>query len=112
MEVFFPKFKLNQRYEMHKLLKQMGIRKIFSTSADLSELSDMARNLQVSKVLQQSVLEVDERGTEAVTRTQSEIVAYTMPPVIKVDRPFHFMIYEEMSRMLLFLGRVVNPTVL
>ncbi|XP_051006832.1 LOW QUALITY PROTEIN: protein Z-dependent protease inhibitor [Acomys russatus] len=112
MEVFFPKFKLNQRYEMHKLLQQMGIRRIFSTSADLGELSAMTRNLQVSKVLQQSVLEVDERGTEAVTATLSEIVAYTMPPVIKVDRPFHFMIYEEMSRMLLFLGRVVNPTVL
>ncbi|ERE72980.1 protein Z-dependent protease inhibitor-like protein [Cricetulus griseus] len=109
MEVFFPKFKLDQRYEMHQLLQQMGIRRVFSTSADLSELSALARNLQV---LQQSVLEVDERGTEAVTGTLSEIVAYSMPPVIKVNRPFHFMIYEEISRMLLFLGRVVNPTVL
>ena len=52
MEVFFPKFKLNQRYEMHELLKQMGIRRLFSTSADLSELSAMARNLQVSRVSQ------------------------------------------------------------
>ena len=52
MEVFFPKFKLDQRYEMHKLLQQMGIRKIFSTSADLSELSAVARNLQVSKASQ------------------------------------------------------------
>lgn len=112
MEVFFPKFKLNQRYEMHALLRQMGIRNVFSTSADLSGLSAVARNLQVSKVLQQSVLEVDERGTEAVSGTVSEIVAYSMPPVIKVDRPFHFIIYEEVSRMLLFLGRVVNPTVL
>ncbi|KAL1790453.1 Z-dependent protease inhibitor isoform X1 [Sigmodon hispidus] len=112
MEVFFPKFKLDQRYEMHKLLQHMGIRRVFSSSADLSELSAMARDLQVSKVLQQSVFEVDERGTEAVSGTLSEIIAYSMPPVIKVDRPFHFMIYEEMSRMLLFLGRVVNPTIL
>lgn len=52
MEVFFPKFKLDQRYEMHKLLQQMGIRRIFSTSADLSELSAVARNLQVSKASQ------------------------------------------------------------
>ena len=52
MEVFFPKFKLNQRYEMHELLKQMGIRKVFSTSADLSQLSAVARNLQVSKASQ------------------------------------------------------------
>lgn len=52
MEVFFPKFKLDQRYEMHQLLQQMGIRRVFSTSADLSELSALARNLQVSKASQ------------------------------------------------------------
>ncbi|XP_036986218.2 protein Z-dependent protease inhibitor [Artibeus jamaicensis] len=111
-EVFFPKFKLDQKYEMHELLKQMGIRKIFSPWASLSELSATARNLKVTKVLQKSVIEVNEKGTEAMAGTLSEIIAYSMPPVIKVDRPFHFMIYEETSRMLLFLGRVVNPTLL
>ncbi|KAL4692480.1 hypothetical protein H8959_016290 [Pygathrix nigripes] len=112
MEVFFPKFKLDQKYEMHELLKQMGIRRIFSPWADLSELSATGRNLQVSRVLQRTVIEVDERGTEAVAGTLSEIIAYSMPPVVKVNRPFHFMIYEETSGMLLFLGRVVNPTLL
>lgn len=110
MEVFFPKFKLDQKYEMHELLKQMGIRKIFSPWASLSELSATARNLKVTKVLQKSVIEVNERGTEAMAGTLSEIIAYSMPPLIKVNRPFHFMIYEESSRLLLFLGRVVNPT--
>lgn len=52
MEVFFPKFKLEQKYEMHELLKQMGIRKIFSPWADLSKLSVATRNLRVSKVSQ------------------------------------------------------------
>lgn len=55
---------------------------------------------------------MDEKGTEAVAGMMSEIVAYSMPPIVKVDRPFHFMIYEETSRTLLFLGRVVNPTLL
>lgn len=50
MEVFFPKFKLDQEHEMHKLLKQMGVRRIFSPWADLSDLSVTARNLKVSKV--------------------------------------------------------------
>lgn len=52
MEVFFPKFKLDQKYEMHELLKQMGIRRLFSPWADLGELSVTARNLKVSKVSQ------------------------------------------------------------
>ncbi|XP_068408621.1 protein Z-dependent protease inhibitor [Eschrichtius robustus] len=112
MEVFFPKFKLDQKYKMHELLKQMGIRRIFSPWADLSDLSVTERNLKVSKVLQRAMIEVDEEGTEAAAGTLSEITAYSMPPIIKVDRPFHFIIYEETSRILLFLGRVVNPTLL
>ena len=56
MEVFFPKFKLDQKYEMHELLKQMGIRKIFSPWASLSELSATARNLKVTKVSQGPLL--------------------------------------------------------
>lgn len=50
MEVFFPKFKLDQKYEMHELLQQMGVRRIFSPWADLGDLSVTARNLRVSKV--------------------------------------------------------------
>lgn len=112
MEVFFPKFKLDQKYEMHQLLKQLGIRHVFSHQADLSEVSATEKNLKVAKILQRTVIEVDEKGTEAAAGTQSEITAYSMPPVIKVNRPFHFLIYEDTSRTLLFLGRVMDPTVL
>lgn len=52
MEVFFPKFKLDQKYKMHELLKQMGVQKIFSPWADLSNLAVTERNLKVSKVSQ------------------------------------------------------------
>nr|KAF6267207.1 serpin family A member 10 [Myotis myotis] len=38
MEVFFPKFKLDQKYEMHELLKQMRVTRIFSPWANLGEL--------------------------------------------------------------------------
>ncbi|CAI9158074.1 unnamed protein product [Rangifer tarandus platyrhynchus] len=112
MEVFFPKFKLDQKYKMHELLKQMGVQKIFSPWADLSNLAVTERNLKVSKVLQRAMIEVDEEGTEAMAGTLSEITAYYMPPIIRVDRPFLFIVYEETSRTVLFLGRVVNPTLL
>lgn len=55
MEVFFPKFKLDQKYEMHELLKQMRVTRIFSPWANLGELSAMARNLKVSQVSQSLV---------------------------------------------------------
>lgn len=62
------------------------------------------------QVVQKAVIEVDENGTEATAATGSEIIAFSAPPVIKVDRPFLFMIFEETFKTLLFIGRVVDPT--
>ncbi|XP_067403135.1 protein Z-dependent protease inhibitor isoform X2 [Emydura macquarii macquarii] len=109
MDIFFPKFKLDQKYQMHGLLQALGIKNLFTSKADLSELTNQ-RNVKVSKIIQRAVIEVDEKGTEAAAVSGSEITAYSMPPTIKVNRPFLFMIYEETFKSLLFMGRVVNPT--
>uniref|UniRef100_A0A8C8RXR1 Serpin family A member 10 n=1 Tax=Pelusios castaneus TaxID=367368 RepID=A0A8C8RXR1_9SAUR len=109
MDIFFPKFKLDQKYQMNELLRALGIKSLFTAKADLSELTDQ-RNVKVSKIIQRAVIEVDEKGTEAAAVSGSEITAYSMPPRIKVNRPFLFMIYEEIFKSLLFMGRVVNPT--
>lgn len=64
----------------------------------------------ILQVVQKAVIEVDEEGTEATAASGSEITALTVPPVIKVNRPFLFMIFEETFKTLLFIGRVVDPT--
>uniref|UniRef100_A0A6J0VCU2 Protein Z-dependent protease inhibitor n=1 Tax=Pogona vitticeps TaxID=103695 RepID=A0A6J0VCU2_9SAUR len=108
-DIYFPKFKLDQTYHMDRLLQDLGIKDLFSYKADLSQLTD-ERYVKLSQVLQRAVIEVDEIGTEAAAATGSEIMAYSLPPTIRVNRPFLFMIYEEMSNALLFVGRVINPT--
>ncbi|NXI30406.1 ZPI inhibitor, partial [Sterrhoptilus dennistouni] len=109
LDISFPKFKLEQKYKMKKLLQGLGIKKLFTRSADLSHLTDH-EYVAVSQVVQKAVIEVDEEGTEAAVASGSEITAFTVPPVIKVDRPFLFMIFEETFKTLLFIGRVVDPT--
>ncbi|NXO14479.1 ZPI inhibitor, partial [Oriolus oriolus] len=109
VDISFPKFKLEQKYKMKKLLQGLGIKKLFTCSADLSHLTDH-EYAAVSQVVQKAVIEVDEEGTEAAAASGSEITAFTVPPVIKVDRPFLFMIFEETFKTLLFIGRVVDPT--
>lgn len=109
VDISFPKFKLEQKYRMKKLLQGLGIKKLFTHSADLSHLTDH-EYAAVSQVVQKAVIEVDEEGTEAAAASGSEITAFTVPPVIKVDRPFLFMIFEETSKTLLFIGRVIDPT--
>nr|XP_028562900.1 protein Z-dependent protease inhibitor [Podarcis muralis] len=109
MDIYFPKFKLDQKYHMHQLLQDLGIKDLFSNEADLSHLTN-ERDVKVSQVLQRAAIEVDEWGTEAVAASGSEIMAYSLPPVIRVNRPFLFMIYEASINALLFLGRVIDPT--
>ncbi|NXC22562.1 ZPI inhibitor, partial [Corythaeola cristata] len=109
VDISFPKFKLEQKYKLKKLLHALGIKNLFTRTADLSHLTDEGY-AAVSQVVQKAVIEVDEEGTEATAASGSEITAFTVPPVIKVDRPFLFMIFEETFKTLLFIGRVVDPT--
>ncbi|NXW50095.1 ZPI inhibitor, partial [Nyctiprogne leucopyga] len=109
VDISFPKFKLEQKYKMKKLLHALGIKNLFTCMADLSHLTDQGY-IAVSQVVQKAAIEVDEEGTEATAASGSEITAFTVPPVIKVDRPFLFMIFEETFKTLLFIGRVVDPT--
>ncbi|NXF96442.1 ZPI inhibitor, partial [Eubucco bourcierii] len=109
VDISFPKFKLEQKYKINKLLHALGMKNLFTHTADLSHLTDEGY-VAVSQVVQKAVIEVDEEGTEATAASGSEITAFALPPTIKVDRPFLFMIFEETFKTLLFIGRVVDPT--
>lgn len=109
MEIYIPKFKLEQLYHIEKLLQELNIKDLFAVGANLTGLSESG-TLRVSKVIHKTFIEVNEKGTEASGATVVQIVPYAMPAVFKADRPFLFLIYEERTRTLLFLGRVANPT--
>ncbi|XP_041121848.1 protein Z-dependent protease inhibitor-like [Polyodon spathula] len=110
MEVYFPKFKLEQSYKMKKILPALGITDLFNYQADLSGIN-METGLKVSEVIHKAVIEVDEKGTEASSATVVGITGYSLPPSLKINRPFLFLIYHETTNSLLFMGRVVDPTI-
>ncbi|XP_043553108.1 protein Z-dependent protease inhibitor-like [Chiloscyllium plagiosum] len=109
IELYFPKFKLNKSYDMERKLRQLGIITPFTNTANFSGISS-SYHLKISKVIHKATIDVNERGTEAAAVTSVSAVPYSLPTVIKVDHPFVFMIYEEITNMLLFIGRVKDPT--
>ncbi|XP_015683130.1 protein Z-dependent protease inhibitor [Protobothrops mucrosquamatus] len=109
MDIYFPSFKLDQTYHMDQLLQDLGIKDLFSYKADLSHLTNH-KFVKISQILQRASIEVDEKGTEAAAVSVSEIMAYSLPDTIRLNRPFIFMIYEDITKNILFLGRVTNPT--
>jgi len=72
------------------------------------------RDLAIDDILHKAFVSVDEAGTEAAAATAviMTLTAVPAPPVVvTVDRPFIFLIRDIETGTILFIGRVVNPSV-
>ncbi|KAI9073449.1 hypothetical protein K1719_044586 [Acacia pycnantha] len=84
-------------------------------SWELTEVSDSSysHKLYVSNILQKTFVEVNEEGTEAAASTAALLVPTSFRPMPKpsfvADHPFIFMIREETSMAVFFIGAVLNP---
>uniref|UniRef100_A0ACD5W9N4 Uncharacterized protein n=1 Tax=Avena sativa TaxID=4498 RepID=A0ACD5W9N4_AVESA len=113
-----PKFKISFGFEASDLLKGLGLQLPFSAEADLTEMVDspVAKKLCVSSVFHKSFVEVNEEGTEAAAATAAVIMLRSMAfePVkmdFVADHPFLFLIREDITGVVLFIGHVANPLV-
>jgi len=71
-----------------------------------------AEALQISQVVHEAFIAVDEQGTEAAAATAVVMaVSAIMTEVrVTVDRPFLFVIHDRATATPLFMGRVTDPT--
>ena len=58
-----PKFKLETKYKLNKVLKTMGMKVPFQGNADFTGIA--AGSMYIDLVIQKSYLAIDEKGTEA-----------------------------------------------
>ncbi len=113
VEVYFPRFTMETKYSLAEALSSMGMPTAFSPQADLSGM-DGTGGLLISDVIHQAFVEVNEEGTEAAAATAvvMELTAY-IPfepvPVFRADHPFIFLIQDDETGNILFMGRVANP---
>ncbi|MFA5397243.1 MAG: serpin family protein [Methanogenium sp.] len=113
VEVFFPKFTMETTYLLPKTLTTMGMPTAFGSGADFSGM-DGTRDLFISDVIHKAFVEVNEEGTEAAAATGVVIgrgmTVETPVPVFRADHPFVFMITDDETEMVLFMGRMADPT--
>lgn len=110
VNVYLPKFKLEESYDLNSHLAHLGIEDLFSRKADLSGMSG-ARDLFISKIVHKSFVEVNEEGTEAAAATAG-IATFAMvvhEENFVADHPFIFFIRHNPSSHILFLGRLSSP---
>ena len=108
--VSLPRFKLTKELSLGDVLSSMGMPLAFSAQADFSGM-DGEKDLHISAVLHKAFVDVNEEGTEAAAATGAIMTLAAMPVTerFQADHPFIFLIRDNHSGSVLFLGRVVNP---
>lgn len=109
IEFALPKFRLEYGRNLSGDLMQMGMAPAFSEmEADFSRMVAPPLRLLISSVIQKTMLEVNEEGTVAAAATAVQVGPTSMPPSMRVDRPFLLAIRERFSGTILFLGQVTR----
>lgn len=114
--LYLPKFTVEYGILLNDCLSSMGMGVAFDPwEADFTKINSDG-NLYISRVLHKTYVEVDEEGTEAsaVTAVEVSLTSIGDEPagfVMRVNRPFFFVIREHHSQTLLFMGKVNNPSV-
>lgn len=112
-----PRFKAETKSELSAALATMGMPLAFDPKkADFSGITTQ-EPLYISAVVHQANISVDEKGTEASAATAVVMMAGAAPgpqqepTVVHVDRPFIFAVRDTKTGAILFLGRVVDPSI-
>ena len=107
-----PKFKIDEGYPMKAVLTDMGMPSAFGNQAKFNVFADSSP-IAIDDIHHQAVIDVNEIGTEAAAATgvvAVDISGSMHPPVaFKADHPFMFMIKDNKTDAILFLGQVNKP---
>lgn len=109
--VALPRFSMSTAYPLHeKVLPAMGMKAPFAPSRDWAPLNGGRDPLFVSAVYHDAFVAVDEQGTEAAAATAIVMKRGGRPRLFTADRPFLFVIEHIETGLVLFVGRVADPS--
>lgn len=112
VRVFLPKFSFSSGYKLNAALAELGMPTAFTEKADFSGM-DGTKGLYIQNAFHKAFVEVSEEGTEAAAATGIAVGLKSMPmgqKMFRADRPFLFFIEDTKTGLILFMGRVEDPS--
>ncbi|KAK9080283.1 hypothetical protein SSX86_000041 [Deinandra increscens subsp. villosa] len=114
-----PKYKMSFGFEASNVLKELGLVLPFNYKEGMTEMVDtsVGESVYASSIYQQCIVKVNEVGTEAVAvtrsvgRVTSSMKKYDDMIDFVADHPFFYVIREDVTGVILFMGQVVDPRV-
>ena len=112
IRIILPKFKYEFKNLLNDPLLTLGLGVAFSDNADFSRIVP-DRKLCISRVIHQTFIDVQEEGTEAAAATIVEIKELSSPGgsyiSFRADHPFLYLIKENSTGAIVFMGKVGRP---
>jgi serpin B len=121
-DLSLPRFKTSFAAKLKSTYRQQGLMQPFDEDrADFSGISGCPKErvkVWIDDILHRAALEVTEQGIEAAAATATSLVEVTSagrrePPLAEpftVDRPFLFYITDDNTGVILFEGRISDPS--
>ena len=110
--VSIPKFKVEDTYELSRILSKMGLKTLFDKKrVNLSGFTG-SKEFVVDSIRHKTLVDVNEVGTEAAASTGMFYYRSAAPSgrvVFTADHPFVYLILDNSSNTILFLGTVRQP---
>jgi Serine protease inhibitor len=111
-----PRFRVETDAGLAGVLATMGMPTAFNPAfADFSGM-DGTRNLHISEVFHDAFIDVAEMGTEAAATTAVVIpeaqadISSPSTLTVRADRPFLYVLRDQPTGAILFMGRVLDPS--
>ncbi len=112
VSVTIPKFEMKLGGSILSQLESMGLKKATSNQAQFCGIVDGC-NIFIAEVIHKAFIRVDEEGTEASAATAVEMAAGGPAPKVlgpfRADHPFLYLIRDQKTGAVLFVGRYVKP---
>lgn len=112
LTIQMPKFEFETEYKLVDSLENLGIHDAFDkNNADFQGMTD--EQVYLDQAIHKAFVNVNEEGTEAAAITALVVRAQSGPPEPRhefvADHPFVFIIQENNTGEILFIGRLANP---
>ncbi|TVU25848.1 hypothetical protein EJB05_28359, partial [Eragrostis curvula] len=112
VDIRVPKFTISFQTDMKDFLKEMGLELPFLRDADFLDMvkeDESSGPLFLSDVVHKAVLEVNDEGIEETSVTMG-LGKPSPAEHFVAGHPFFFVIKEEVSDTVIFMGHVLDPS--
>jgi serpin B len=111
VRVYLPRLTLTSHFDLCEALAAMGMPQAFTDDADFSGMSP-EKGLYIEAVIHKAFVDVNKEGTEAAAASAVVMECRGRlrgPAVFRADHPFLFLIRDNRTGGILFLGRLMKP---